>query len=316
MKFIFYSVITVIAIVSAVLAFRFSEQNTPPTTTIIQSQQPREVNIKTVTVLVARSNIAVGSIIDSSMIDTQPWPENLVLENFVLGDKGGQDIVGKVVRSAISAHEPFMKNKLANPNDPGFLAATLPAGMRAVTVATDTVSGVAGFVFPGDRVDLLYTHSSASVERIGRSDVTEVLGSNLRVLAVNLRDNDPQKIAPVPPSSVTLEVSDDMAQRIRLAEKNGSLSFSLRSIHDDSSTYPDPSEINDLSRMPSPASPSMVVRGPGSGGKDITFSVINKNISDNEESGEGKTTEVIRGTGSNNSSSSTDNKQVSTEIKD
>lgn len=162
MKFIIYSVISALAILAAVIAFRFSDKPAPQEA-VVQVAPTNEINIKTVDILVARTNIAVGTIIDSSMVDRQPWPENLVLEGFIVNDGSDKDnIIGKVARGAIQAQEPFMKSKLANPNDPGFLAANLPVGMRAITIATDVVSGVAGFIFPGDRVDLLFTHDPAS----------------------------------------------------------------------------------------------------------------------------------------------------------
>lgn len=296
MKFAFYSVIAVLAIVAGVVAFRFADQSVPPlpSQTVVQATSVKEINIATSDVLVARVNIPVGSVIDNSMIDKQPWPENLVMENFVLADQSGQGVVGKVARSAISAHEPFMKSKLANPNDPGFLAAALPVGMRAVTVATDAVAGIAGFVFPGDRVDLLFTHEASSSEgqpRNGKPAIAEVLGSNIRVLAVNTRENDPSRPSSVSPNSATLEVSDMLAQQIRLAEKNGTLSFSLRSIHDDVPNYPNPTGLADLSQASEPS--LSVVRGPGgAGGKITSVSILSVSPSSDEQP------VVVRGGGS------------------
>lgn len=267
MKYIFFSISIIVAIIASVLVFKGMSDSTV-TSPVLQSEAVEGINIKTTDVLMARINIPVGSIIDSSMLNKQPWPENLVMDNFVLGDKGAEDIIGKVARSAIAANEPFLKSKLANPNDPGFLAAGLPAGMRAVTVATDMVAGLAGFIFPGDRVDILFTHEdiSNSGHSSGKPDTTEVLGSNIRVLAVNLREGDPTKPAPVAPNSITLEVTDELAQLVRLAEKNGTLAFSLRSIYDDNANSPNPSDLGDLSR----SSNMFVVRGPGSAGGKIT----------------------------------------------
>ncbi len=294
MRFVFLSIIAVLAIVAAVLAFRFADSAAP--TSVGQASAPAEINIRTVKVLVARVNVPVGSIIDNSMIDEQPWPENLVMENFVLGDKAGhENLIGKIARSAIQAHEPFMKTKLANPNDPGFLAAGLPTGMRAITVATDAVSGIAGFIFPGDRVDVLFTHDDivgGGGNVSGKPSTTEVLGSNIRVLAVNLREGDPSKPSPVSPHSVTLEVSDELAQLIRLAEKNGTLAFSLRSIHDDNPTAANPSGLEDLSN----SSELVVVRGPGRAGGKITSSTA---LSDARDSG--SVTDVVRGGGAEDS---------------
>jgi Flp pilus assembly protein CpaB len=170
--------------------------------------------------------------------------------------------------------------------------------MRAITIATDVVSGIAGFVFPGDRVDILFTHNVPGVAKneIGsKPSNAEVLGANVRVLAVNIREGDPSKPAAVTPSSVTVEVSDELAQRVRLAEKNGTLSLALRSIHDDNQNYPTPTGLKDLSHVSIEEPPSlMVVRGPGGvGGKITSSNVIGDVPKDNTVE-----TTVIRGGGS------------------
>jgi pilus assembly protein CpaB len=283
MKFVYYSIITVLAIVAAVLALRFSDSSVSNST---GQQAVAQVTIKTVNVLVASVDIPVGTTIDNSMLDKQPWPENLVVDGFILSnDDSGRDVVGKVSRSSIAAHEPFMRSKLANPNDPGFLAASLPVGMRAITVATDAVSGIAGFVFPGDRVDLLFTHTSESIltPSNGKPSVTEVLGSNIRVLAINVRENDPSKPSTISPSSATLEVSDALAQQIRLAEKNGTLSFSLRSIHDDNPNFPEPTGLNDLTRDSEEVPILSVVRGAGASGGNMTISSVLSKLPEGSE---------------------------------
>lgn len=289
MKFVFFSIIAVLALVAAVLALRYSDSVIAPAATPAPQNEvvhDANVNVKTVDVLMANKDIPVGTIITSSMIEKQPWPENLVLDNFVMGEQGGQDVLGRVARSAIAAHEPLMKSKLANPNDPGFLAANLPVGMRAITVATDMVSGIAGFIFPGDRVDVLFTHENmvstgADLQgSSGKPTSTEVLGSGIRVLAVNLREADPTKPAVVAPSSITLEVSDELSQKIRLAEKNGTLAFALRSIHDDNINQLAPSGLGDLSKYS--GVDMMVVRGPGVAGGKITISNANTNANTNK----------------------------------
>lgn len=278
MKFVFFSVIAVLALVAATLAFKYSDSAVAPAAAPQNNVIVRDasINVKTVDVLMAKQDISVGTIITAAMIEKQPWPENLVLDNFVMGDQGVQDVIQKVARSAIAKHEPLMKSKLANPNDPGFLAASLPVGMRAITVATDVVTGIAGFIFPGDRVDVLFTHevmkSNGADGQVmtGRPTSTEVLGSGIRVLAVNLREADPTKPSVVSPSSITLEVSDELAQKIRLAEKNGTLAFSLRSIHDDNNTPLPPSGLGDLTKYS--GVDMLVVRGPGTAGGKITSS--------------------------------------------
>lgn len=216
-------------------------------------------SVATVDVLVARTDIPVGTTITASMVDKQPWPRNLVLDGFVTEASGGMDVVGMVARGDIKAREPLLRGKLAKQEEPGFLAASLSKGMRAVTVAVDSVSGVAGFLFPGDHVDVLLTHSlpqqagelmsgshrggGAAVGGMGgqqSATTSEVLLPNIKVLAVNVRKtsglSDVASRLPMAdteaPGNVTLEMSQDDAKRIRLAEKNGTLSLALRSLQD------------------------------------------------------------------------------------
>ncbi|MEQ1704673.1 MAG: Flp pilus assembly protein CpaB [Rickettsiales bacterium] len=277
MKFVFFSIIAVLALVAAVLAFQASDSAVAPASNNQNNVvQDSGINVGTVDIFMARVDIPVGTIIASSMIVKQPWPENLILDNFVMGEQNGQDVIGRVARSAIAANEPLMKSKLAHPNDPGFLAANLPVGMRAITIATDMVTGIAGFIFPGDRVDVLFTHEVMKGVPVdgevitGKPTSTEVIGSGIRVLAVNLREADPSKPSVVSPSSITLEVGDELAQKIRLAEKNGTLAFALRSIHDDNVSAIPPSGLGDLSKYS--GADMMIVRGPGSSGGKITAS--------------------------------------------
>jgi pilus assembly protein CpaB len=147
-----------------------------------------------------------------------------------------------VARGAFSEREPFTESKLANPNDPSFLAATLGANMRAVTIATDAVSGIAGYVFPGDHVDVFITHNIPSEEKNrqlkgfarggDKPEYTEILVPNARVLAVNVRPATNKELTVNTPTSITLEVDTDHAQALRLAEKVGTLSLALRPLKD------------------------------------------------------------------------------------
>jgi Flp pilus assembly protein CpaB len=109
-------------------------------------------------VLIARQDIPVGKVLDENDIDRQTWPANLVIENFIL-DGQESTIVNQVARTAFQKGQPLIRSYIANKDDPGFLAAQLPEGMRAVTIAIDEFSGVNGFIFPGDRVDVIVKHA-------------------------------------------------------------------------------------------------------------------------------------------------------------
>lgn len=188
-------------------------------------------------VLVATRALPVGTIIDAEALRYQPWPEGLVQNAYYIkGKEGGvnpADLLGTVVRHEITAGQPISQGSLIKPGDRGFLAAALGPGMRAITVSVSNTSGVAGFIFPGDRVDLVLTH-----EVTGEGDslkVSETILRNVRVLATDQRMNSvDEEGKPVvkTASTVTLEVTPRIAEKIAVAQTIGQLSLSLRSLAD------------------------------------------------------------------------------------
>jgi pilus assembly protein CpaB len=275
MRFVLLLVAAVIAVVAGVAALQFSGK-TQPSTLTAGTAEPRPAgssDVSTVEVLVARTPISMGTVLDETMIDKQPWPEHLVLEGFITATGPDASLVGKVARAPLAEREPFMKNKIANPNDPSFLAASLPTGMRAITIATDAISGVAGYVFPGDRVDILITHNIpqeiSTKRKLGmtnnKPEIAEVLVPNVRVLAVNVRTPSGKEAqANTVPSSVTVELGPRAAQAVRLAEKNGTLSLALRSIQDqERKGLPQVTPVQTLSRGSHGDAGIRIVRGAG-----------------------------------------------------
>ena len=121
------------------------------------------------------------------------------------------------------------------PGDRGFLAAALAPGMRAVTVPVSAQTSVAGFVFPGDRIDLVLTQSVAGGGDGEPLKVSETILRNLRVLATDQRMDalgpDGKPVVQTY-SNVTLEVTPKIAEKIAVAQTVGSLSMSLRSMAD------------------------------------------------------------------------------------
>ena len=109
-------------------------------------------------VLVATRALPVGTILDPTALKFQPWPKELVDNAYYLRDKTNlQSLQGTVVRSNITAGQPVTQGSLVKPGDRGFLAAALGPGMRAVTFPVSAQTSVAGFVFPGDRIDVVLT---------------------------------------------------------------------------------------------------------------------------------------------------------------
>ena len=192
-------------------------------------------------VLVAKKALPSGTIIDADSLTLQPWPKELMQSAYyVEGQPDGdpKKLLGTVVRYPITAGQPVTRGALVGPQDRGFLAAALGAGMRAITVPVNVSSGVAGFVFPGDHVDLVLTEQVQGGGEGPALKVAETIIRNLRVLATDQRitDKDEDGKTQVKTfSNVTLEVTPRIAEKIAVAQSLGSLSLSLRSIADNSS---------------------------------------------------------------------------------
>jgi pilus assembly protein CpaB len=190
-------------------------------------------------VLVATRALPVGTIIDAESFRFQMWPEGLVQPAYYIKGQNANpaDLLGTVVRSDITAGQPITTGSLIKPGDRGFLAAALGPGMRAVTVAVSPTSGVAGFVFPGDRVDLVLTQT---VEGGGDGPplrASETILRNVRVLATDQRmsaNGEDGKPVVINSSTVTLEATPKIAEKIAVAQTIGQLSLSLRSLADNS----------------------------------------------------------------------------------
>jgi pilus assembly protein CpaB len=188
-------------------------------------------------VLVAKQALPVGTIIDADSFTFQPWPKELMQSvYYVEGQPDGdpKKLLGTVVRYAVTAGQPVTRGSLVGPQDRGFLAAALGPGMRAITVPVNVTSGVAGFVFPGDHVDMVLTQSVDGGEGPALK-VSETIVRNLRVLATDQRitdKDDEGKTSVRVFANVTFEVTPRLAEKIAVAQSLGSLSLSLRSIAD------------------------------------------------------------------------------------
>ena len=189
-------------------------------------------------VLVARKALPVGTIIDAESLGYQAWPKELVQNAYYLEDSADSDItklLGTVVRNPVTAGQPLTHGALVGPNDRGFLAAALGPGMRAVTVPVSASSGVAGFVFPGDRVDIVLTQVVDGGGEGAPLKVSETIVRNMRVLATDQRIDSKDKEGKTEvkvSSNVTLEATPRIAEKIAVAQSLGQLSLSLRSIAD------------------------------------------------------------------------------------
>jgi len=201
-----------------------------------------------VRVVTASSNIKKDTIIDSKKIKITELPKSYAHPLALYQE---ESVVGKTAISDISAGEQILSSKLLTVHDmKQRLAYAVPEGKRAVSVAVNDVSGVAGYIEAGDRVDVVAT-VDIPVDDQGRSRTYTVLNlQNVQVIAVgeNLKLVDEKKN----PSNktITLAVGVDEALPLVLSSERGSVRLMLRSPIDKTNFTPDPYQLNNLLNAP------------------------------------------------------------------
>lgn len=198
---------------------------------------PQVEAVKGPKVLVAQRALPVGTIITADAMSFQAWPKDMVQDAyFIDGEADIGKLMGTVVRFPITAGQPVTQGALVAPGDRGFLAAALGPGMRAITIPVSAKTGVGGFVFPGDRVDLMLTQT---VKGEGPALKTaETILRNIRVLATDQSTQTETvdgKTVVRAFRTVTLEVTPRIAEKVAVAQTIGTISLSLRSIADNQS---------------------------------------------------------------------------------
>lgn len=218
------------------LVNRYLQSQVAPSTA--EDQRP---GIAAVEVLVAERDLAAGTILKYEDMTWRAWPEDGVGKNYILADEEDVDeeLVGFVVKRGIGQGEPITTDKVFKRSEAGFLAGAVSPGMRAVSIAVNPVSGAAGFVSPGDRIDVILTVEirKALVRTDEGQDVigpvvqfsSETVLKDVRVLAIDQSMADLDKDAQVS-KTVTLEVTPKQAELLAVASTMGILSLSLRSL--------------------------------------------------------------------------------------
>ena len=195
--------------------------------------------VDVVKVLVATEDLAPGAFVGPEQLRWQPWPAEGIAAGYLTEGKARpEDFIGAVARSRINAGEPISAGRVVHPGDKGFLAAVLEPGKRAVSVPVNATTGIAGFVFPGDRVDVILTArlrvnegeaegASASTRQFSRTLLADV-----RILAIDQRvDNGDGKASKASiGQTATIEVEPKQVEMVALALQMGSLSLSLQSL--------------------------------------------------------------------------------------
>jgi pilus assembly protein CpaB len=190
----------------------------------LQSHSTHTDAQKTVAILVANDTLAFGAPIRANDVRQVDWPAQSRPEgafaNFAELTKDGR----RITLSPFVRDEPIIASKVSAPDQRASLSTVIEKGKRAVTVAVDDVRGVAGFIFPGDFVDVALTRTDNS---IGPQNFSEVILQHVKVLAIDQMAGQRQE-HPTVAKAVTVEVDPEQALRILLAANVGKLSLILR----------------------------------------------------------------------------------------
>jgi pilus assembly protein CpaB len=206
----------------------------------LRSLEAQKRPMATQTIVVAGKPLRFGNELTAQALQEIPWSENALPAGAFskIGDllAGGK----RVVLAAIEVNEPILSVKITGPGQRATLSALLHEGMKAVAIRVNDVEGVAGFVLPGDRVDIGLTRLD------GKGGATmDVVLQNAQVLAID-QVADERTAAPSVAKSVTLEVDTVAAQKLSLAASLGTLSLQLRKAGDTASSKTLQVSIKDL----------------------------------------------------------------------
>jgi pilus assembly protein CpaB len=189
----------------------------------MQHLPTRTVSIPTRPVVVAASDLDIGTELSKSDIRIIDWPANAVPAD-AFSDPN--QVMGRGIVLPIIQNEPILPMKLASKEAGSGLPPAIPPGLRAVSVRVNEVIGVAGYVLPGTRVDVVATVSPTGS---GNDMTSKVVLTNVQVLAAGTKiERDTDKNKPMPVSVVTLLVDPEEAERLTLASTEGKIQLALR----------------------------------------------------------------------------------------
>lgn len=201
------------------------------------------VQLETVEVLVAKTDLNRGEVIDARDIGWQTWPKAAANSSFI--EKSARpdaisQFTGTIVRVPVVAGQPIYDPMVVFAKGSGFLAAVLPKGMRAVAMDISPQSDAGGFILPEDHVDILLTRHDKQAEKATGTEkiVSDTILRNVRVLAVDQAVEEKSGQRVVVGKTATLELTPQQAETLALSRELGTLSLSLRSLVDSQSSIP------------------------------------------------------------------------------
>ena len=222
----------------------------------VQRIPVREVEVRSYHVAVAARSLPVGTMLTASDVKLVPWPASSPVAG---GYSSVEEVVNRGLIAPVVENEPLTATKIAVPEAGAGLPPTITAGMRAISVKVNEVIGVAGFVVPGTRVDVVVTLSSGQ----RNESQSRVVVSNVQVLTAGTKFDQEQARdgKPVPSTVVTLLVTPEDAERIALASAEGSIMLTLRNPLDTRPTETKGTRMAALMGAPDPPPVTRVVQG-------------------------------------------------------
>jgi pilus assembly protein CpaB len=225
----------------------------------VQRIPVRQVEVPTAYAVVASAHLPIGTLLTKDHVKVVPWPaRNPVPGAFASIDQ----VVDRGVIQPVAENEPLTESKLAPTGAGAGLPPTIPPGMRAISVKVNEVIGVAGFVLPGSRVDLLVTVDNSSGTR--DESMSRVVVSNVQVLTAGTRFDQEKARAdgkPIQTTVVTLLATPQDAERITLASAEGKLMLTLRNPLDTLPTETQGVRVANLLGAPAPPPVAKKVKG-------------------------------------------------------
>jgi pilus assembly protein CpaB len=212
----------------------------------MQKVPVKTVSLPTRAVVVAAADLELGSQLRADDLRLVDWPAASVPAGAF---ERADDVIGRGLVMPVIQHEPILPMKLASAEAGAGLPIVIPEGLRAVSVRVNEVIGVAGYVLPGTRVDVLATASPSEQQR---EMMTKVVLTNVQVLAAGTKmEQDGDQGKPMAVSVVTLLVDPQQAERLTLASTEGKIQLALRNPLD--KTAPDTPGIQPKTLLGSPA---------------------------------------------------------------
>jgi pilus assembly protein CpaB len=200
--------------------------------------------VETVSVVVATLNIPRGVLVTSDLIKTHDYPKDLVPTGAILKK---EDALDRSAFTTMVIGEPLLDSKLSPKGQRG-LASLVKDGMRAFTISTNVASGVAGFILPGNKVDVLMTLNAVGTNDLTGGGSTTTLLQNVEILAVDQKVEAPadNKVDSTNLRSVTLLVTPNQATKLSLGQSKGTLHLTLRNPNDQLAANVRPTTVNDI----------------------------------------------------------------------